>query len=298
MSINSYINEIITNKVKINEYNNEYNKLNNNLLNLDPQSIKEIIKGDFDPLTYDQNVYPDIQYYSVSNGINISTFIKKFGSSEINKNKYALINLLINKESELIKGAMNMKNLFDINNLVNLLLNIYSFKISREDAKTKTLEKELDNIREKYNEMNSLNKQDENYIIYKYVDPFIKSWDKIKEKAVQYKCRVLRDLEKGEHPLEMKIGNELCYFLVDDGDEEGGMFLASAYENFIKWQNLFINEIINKNEIKGILNSYVSQLEQEINVEEATQKEILNIDEETYKKFDELISILNMFKGN
>ena len=52
----------------------------------------------------------------------------------------------------------------------------------------------------------------------------------------------MRELEKGDKPLEMKIDNSLCYFLMDDGDKEGGMFLASAYENFIKWQNfLFQN---------------------------------------------------------
>jgi len=46
----------------------------------------------------------------------------------------------------------------------------------------------------------------------------------------------------------------LCYYLVDDGDKEGGMFLAAAYQNFIIWQNNFINEVISKNDIKGILN--------------------------------------------
>ena len=293
-AINSYINEIISNKEKIEEYNNEYHRLNNDLLNFDPQSIKEIIKGDFEPSIYDKNVYPDIEYYTVSNVININTFVEKFKSAEINIKTYALINILINKESEVTKDAMNMKSLANINNLVNLLLNIYSFKISREDGKKKVLREELDNIIEKFNEMNPVNIEDEDAIIKRYINPFIESWDKIKEKSIQYKCRVLRQLEKGENPLEMKIDNKLCYFLVDDGDKEGGMFLASAYEHFIKWQNLFINEIIAKNGIKGILNSYVSQLEQEVDIEDATKEEILNIDGDTFKKFYEFISMSSM----
>ena len=292
--INSYINEIISNKEKIKECNIEYHRLNNDLLNVNPQSIKEIIKGDFEPSTYDKNVYPDIEYYSVSNIVNINTFIEKFKSAEINIKTYALINIFINKDSELTKDARNMKSLANINNLVNLLLNIYSFKISREDGKKKILSEELDNIIEKFNEMNPVNIEDEDAMIKKYINPFIESWDKIKAKSIQYKCRVLRKLEKGENPLEMKIDNKLCYFLVDDGDKEGGMFLASAYEHFIKWQNLFINEIITKNGIKGILNSYVSQLEQEIDIEEATKEEILNIDEDTFKKFYEFISMSSM----
>jgi hypothetical protein len=59
------------------------------------------------------------------------------------------------------------------------------------------------------------------------------TWEQIKDKSVQYKCRILRDLEKGELPLDMKIDLPLCYFLVDDGVKDGGMFLASAYQHFI-----------------------------------------------------------------
>ena len=74
------------------------------------------------------------------------------------------------------------------------------------------------------------------------------------------------------------------------------MFLASAsaYQHLIELQNLFINEIISKNSMKGILNNYVSQLEQEIDIEDATK----DIYDDTYKIFNELIntsSIRNIF---
>ena len=46
--------------------------------------------------------------------------------------------------------------------------------------------------------------------------------------------------------------------------------------------------------MKGILNSYVSQLEQEINIEDATSDEIINIDDKTYQTFNELISKSSM----
>ena len=92
----------------------------------------------------------------------------------------------------------------------------------------------------------------------------------------------------------MKLENALCYFLVDDGDKEGGMFLASAYQNYIDWQNQFINEILAKNGQSGVLNSYVSQIEQEVEVEDATKEEILNLDESIYKKLNELMIIYSM----
>ena len=148
-------------------------------------------------------------------------------------------------------------------------------------------------INDLYNEINSI-KLDKDQFIKTYVEPFIKSWDSIKKTSIQYKCGVLRELGKGEKPLEMSMDNALYYYLVDDGDKEGGMFLAAAYQNFIIWQNNFINEIISKNDIKGILNSYVSKLEQEILVQDATKDEIIDINDKVYKTFNELISTHSM----
>ena len=298
--INSYIIEIITNKDNIENLNKDYQRLNNELLSFNPQSMKELIQGNFDPSIYDQNVYPDIQYYTLSNIQDFNTFVNKFKAKEENKKYYALINILINKD-ELIENAIKVKSLVNINNLVNLLLNIYSYKISREEGKKKILKDELTYIKDRYNEINPIKIDDEKTIIKEYINPFINSWDTIKSQSIQYKCRILRQLEKGEKPLDMKIENPLCYFLVDDGDKDGGMFLASAYQHLIDWQNNFINEIISKNRMNGILNSYISQLEQEIDVEDASKDEILNIDDNTYKILNELFlssSIRNIFRDD
>ena len=291
--IDDYIKEFINNNENIEKLNEEYNKLNGELLNCNPENMKEIIQSNYSPLIYDQKKYPDIQYYSVSNIINQKTFNDKFNSSIENKNKYALINILINKNLDINKGALKMKYLDNINKLGNILLNIYSFKISRDKGKNLILKNELAHIVETYNEINSLNTNEENFTS-EYINPFIESWEGIKETSIQYKCNILKNLEKGELPLEMSIENPICYFLVDDGDKDGGMFLASAYQNFIEWQNKFINDITSKNNIKGILNSYVSQLEQEIYVQDSNKEEIINIDESTYKTLNELISSCSM----
>ena len=95
--------------------------------------------------------------------------------------------------------------------------------------------------------------------------------------------------------------DQLCYFLVDDGDIDKGMFLASAYEKFILWQNGFIDEIINKNNMSGILNSYISQLQQEIDIQEATLEDVININDNIYEELNEIInhsSIRNIYKNN
>ena len=292
--VDKYIMEIISKKENIEKLNKNYETMNNALLSFDPQSIKEIVLGNYDPSIYSQKQYPDIQYYTVSNIQDFNSFVNIFNSSKENENKYSLINLLVKSDEDITKDAINMKNLDNINKLTNILINIYSYKISREDGKVKILEKELGNIIDTYNEMNPIKINNEEEFINDYVNPFIKSWDQIKRKSVQYKCRILRDLDKGEQPLDMTINNPINNFLVDDGDKEGGMFLASAYQHLIDWQNAFINIIISKNSMNGILNSYVAQLDQEINVQDAIKEEIINIDDKTFKSMYDLINSSSM----
>ena len=292
-SVNDYILEIISDKNNIEKLNKDYHELNNELLNLNPHSMKEIIQSNYDPLIYSQNLYPDIQYYTISNIQDFNTFVQTFNKVEDNTRKYPLINILINKDNEITKNAINIKYLSNINKLSNLLLKIYSYKISREDAKIKKFKNELSFIIDKYNEINNTNINEKTF--YKeYILPFINSWNQIKNKSIQYKCKILREINNGEKPLDISQDNALSYFLVDDGEKEGGMFLASAYEHFIQWQNEFIEEIISNNKMNGILNSYVTQLEKEIIVQDATKSDIINIDDNIYKNLNELISSCSM----
>ena len=292
--VNDYILELVQNKINIKAINHRYKEFNDQILNLNFQMTKEIIQENFEPTLYPEQSYPDLPFYTLSDIYDIKTFAKIFNANNENKNKYALINILINTDSDLLKNSKKMKYLKHINKLSNLLLNIYSYKITRENAKAKTLKEELPNIIKSFNEISTQKTWTEESFTNEYILPFISSWEQIKDKSVQYKCRILRDLDRGEKPLNMDINNFLSYFLVDDGDREGGMFLASAYMNFIDWQNQFIDEIISKNNMSGILNGYVSQLEKEINIQDATENEIINIDEETYNLFNDLISSYSM----
>ena len=78
----------------------------------------------------------------------------------------------------------------------------------------------------------------------------------------------------------MDVNLPLNYFLVDDGEINGGIFLASAYQHLI----------ISKNNKNGILHSYISHLEEQTSVQEATKDEIINIDDQTFKSLEVLIS--------
>ena len=297
--INNYIMNVISNKETIEKKINEYKLINKELNNLNPYCLKEIIKSSFDPLVYDQNQYPDIQYYLVSSPQNLETFTKKFNSSKENAKKYFLINLLVNKDQEITKDAINLKNIENLNKLGNILINIFSYKISRDEAKR---EKFIDKLPDIFNSFNKIDEQNELKTEEDFkktiIEPFFKSWDNVKAKSVQYKCMILRNGKKFGVPLDMNMDNALSYFLVDTGEQGGGMFLASAYEHLIEWQNKLITLIIEQNKEEGILNSYISQLNKEISIQEASESDIICINEDTYTKLEEFImncSMRNIF---
>ena len=138
--------------------------------------------ANYEPDIYDQNEYPDIQYYSISSIQDYDTFVNLFNSSKENENKYSLINMLIKRDEDITVNATNMNSLENINKLTNMLLNIYSFNISREDAKNVIFKKEYANIIDKYNEINKNSMiNTENEFEKEYVLPFIESWDRIKK---------------------------------------------------------------------------------------------------------------------
>ena len=57
------------------------------------------------------------------------------------------------------------------------------------------------------------------------------------------------------------------------------MYLASACEKFIEWQNLFLQPILEANMYSGILNNYVNTLSKTIPVQEAKKEQIVLIEE-------------------
>jgi hypothetical protein len=89
--VNDLVLDLIKSKKNIKAVNEEYKKLNDQILNLNFQTLKEIIQQNFDPSLYSEQSYPDLKFYTVSNIYDIKTFTKIFNSNSQNKNKYVLI---------------------------------------------------------------------------------------------------------------------------------------------------------------------------------------------------------------
>ena len=169
----------------------------------------------------------------------------------INKERYPLINqILLNKPEH-----KKMKYLPIFNQFTNLMVENYSFKISRDDAKCRVLCNE------------EIYKNPEFIQIYK---KFINIWNELKNNAIKYKCHPETEIK------ELNSDDKLIYFLNDNGELGNGMYITAACQNFIEWQNSFLQPIADSYELGGILNCYIDIINKKIPLQEAKSHQILS----------------------
>ena len=197
---------------------------------------------------YHEKDYPMFKYFILTKYKTRNDFIK-----HLDTKKYPLINQLLNIKPVYKK----LKYLPAFNEFINYMVDNYSFNITREEAKEKILcnEKiyELPEFIEKYNK-------------------FISSWNEIKGKAIKYKCR-------SEMPIkDLNSNDKLIYFLNDELELYNGMYMASACQNFIYWQNSFLSPIIETYRQNGILTCYTNNIKNKIRLQDSTPGQIVSLD--------------------
>ena len=123
----------------------------------------------------------------------------------------------------------------------------------------------------------------------KKFDSFIEAWEHIKSKAIKYKCRPEMEVKE-----KFSKKDKLINFLNDCGEPNNGMYLASAYENFIKWQNEFLEHIIKYGIGNKNLKNYIENIKIKIPIYQANKNQILlindNYDDLAISDFGELIN--------
>ena len=262
--VEKLINECINN---YKNYSKKYNEENQKQSELDVNSVKALVTELILPNedVYREQEYPMFKYFILTKYKSEEDMIKRME----NKNKYPLLNQLIAESP----GVKKLSNLPSFNKFINYMVDTYSFRISREDAKNKILNNE-----------EIMNNKDFNLIF----DNFLKSWDQIKSEAIKYKCRP--EMPKKD----LSVNDKLICFLNDNGELYNGMYLASASQNFIEWQNTFLYPIIDANNtFDGILHNYVDSLNKKIPINDAKSTQIVLIKESfgksTYEDLNEII---------
>ena len=248
-SVEDIIKECIHN---YRNYKTKYIYENYKVFGLNKHSRRVII-NELAPIEeYSEEEYPMYKYFILTKYPN-KDFIKiQFEKNyEIYKNKYPLISQLLffklNKEQ--------LKNLLEFNEFSNSLIKHYSFNISRTMAKNNISRSEdfISENKEKF-------------------DKFIKILNELKDKLYYKENKKLNDKE-------FSVDDELIYFLNDDYESEG-MYIAAAYQNFISWQNGFLQPIVDSIKKYGKTNFYSSNLLNKIPIQDAIEKNILSINED------------------
>ena len=243
------------------EYSKQYLELNQEALELDKHNMKSLMLENNEIKTYDEENYPFYKFFLMTTYPNKELFIKELKKVIQFEVKYPLLTSYQENDNEQIKL---IKYLPEFNEFANFMIDNYSYKLSREEASSKLLKEE---VIYKNNQQKFKDKFDKFKIIWKSLKPF----------AIKYGCRDEMD------PIDLDENKSLAYFLNDNGEIGKGMYIAAAYQNFIDWQNQFLDGLIEPLKQNGILHHFVKNMEKTIDVQKAKKNEALNFD-----KLDEI----------
>ena len=121
------------------------------------------------------------------------------------------------------------------------------------------------------------------------VEEFLNIWRKTSKYNIKYKCHIMEEQI-------LNIKSTLSHFLIDDGEIGKGMYLAAGYENYIKWQNDFLEPITKSldNNKKGILYYFNNNLKSRIDVQKAGVNEVINKDFPDNSIYINFLHLLNL----
>ena len=247
------------------EYQKKYMEINNNALRVDKNSMKSLFLEINDPNDYDKKIFPFYKLLLMTTYPSLENFKHELIKIPNYEQQYPLLyyglivdNMQENKKDNSPKDLLRY--LPDFNEFTNFMINNYSYKISRDEA-SKIILKDEDIYKNNQRGFKDM------------FQKFIQIWEKIKIYATKYKCNP--DLEI----ITLDENKSLDYFLNDNAEVGKGMYIASAYQNFISWQNNFLNKLIDSLKNGGILHHYVDNLKKTIDVQNAKKNDVLNFEE-------------------
>ena len=254
------------------DYSEKYLEINKQLLPLKAKNIRTIISELEPPIEeiYPFEEYPFLKYFTYTEYRTLDNLIKELGPEEDYKYIHPLLFKYLSEYCNNDSDVKKLKFFPGFNNFANMMIDHYSFKISREDAKNRTLDMNIVRDFKK-----------------KYFDNFEKSWQAIKKKAIKYQSNNVME------PKNLTDKDNLVYFLNDVNENGYGMYIAAAYEKFIKWQNGFLEYIIKNSSNNKNLNYFIENMKNKIPIYQANKNQILSIDncfdDLSIRNFDDLI---------
>jgi hypothetical protein len=262
-------NGIIENAIlNYKNYYDIYIRNNQQILEIKDETIKSILQETSDINNLPSEIYPLINYFNAANYPSNEMFYNQFMSIPNPIEQYPVITNYLNacQNEENIKF---LENFHLINPFVTYMLEKYNNKISRKDAKEKKIKDELNND----NKMKRL------------FDRFKVGWKNIYKRLSNYDCH-------GQlTPKKITEKECLAYVLNDNLEDNYGKYIATAYKDFITYQNEFLKPLIKNNNNYEYLYPYSSQINKEIIVQRANKNEIVSLDiqNDLFNSFKDLI---------
>ena len=268
-SFEKSINKLVQNAIyEYPYYKSKYDTKNKEILQTDCNSNQSIIKELYSPTMYNNIEYPFFEFFMVPSYPSIEKLTEII---ELEGENYPVLKAFLNdysNEDEIGTSINKLRYLIDVNPFANRMIDKYSYKITRKEAKEKTIQEEI------YNEKEG--------IVNEY-NNFQNAWNVLKDEMIQFKCR---HMDKSHYLVNT---DPIAYTLNDDGEIGYGMHLASMYRNFINYQNSFLQQIFDDLPDTSILKFYEKTVKKAIYVQEATEKEIVSI------HYKDLVSILTNY---
>ena len=247
------INDIIIEKIKNKNLINNLKQINLYSINIEEKSDKTIIQEVFPYSKYSEEEFPCLKYFYIYEIPTKEHFIHDFNLKENNKSKYPLINSIINNV-DIHKKIKLMKYIPKINKVCNYMIDYISHKYSRDEAKSKKVIEEI-------NDENFLLSLKEFIPIYKEIRPYIKQVD----------CHDLSTSYQ-EIDIDSALLSDLC---IDSGEMGFGLVLLGIYKEFSGWQNSFIIEVINSDNIQ--LKNYKDLFNNKVMIQDCEKEQILDL---------------------
>jgi len=260
------IDEIINKALSDIKIKQNFEEKNYNIVNIIPYFSKTIIEEKYKSELYPEDIYPNLNYFYISEMPSNKDFIEKFKLE--NKEEYPILDIIINNEA-FRKKTDFLSYLPNLNKICNYMINFCSLKFSRDDS-NKLKVREIITNKDLLDLLDEFKKEYKELLIYL-------------NKEEQF------DVEK--ELLEFKDDLFLSDLCPDISEEKiYGSILLSIYKKMVEWQNSFINQVINsKNEE---LNCYKGLFESKIMIQDCDEDQIiklpkLNIDFKENKNNDD-----------
>ena len=244
--IEKIITEQLTNQSSIDKYIN-----NNNLMTDNIKISDKLILLESSNINIDKE-FPDMKFFKISKLPDIEDFKREFNSLEENIEYYPIINYLLEEKPKI----KYLRYLPTINELCNIIINTYSYKLTREEARKIKIKEEM----KAYEEL---------------IDKFITYYQKLRPLINQYECHAFTDKNKRMYFNDLDNSQYLSNFCVDVGEFDYGMVLAAMYKEMINWQNQFINTVINSKNLNH--KNYSALFEQEIMIQDCQESDIIKL---------------------